>query len=158
MQIHLQDVNIKRADNGYDPLPHDVDMLVLLDQRESAVSGQSRPPTPSSDRMTEFSSDRRRFQVLPPVRSRHFSRNYTHRLGPRPRLKPHTFGWFVVARERVLNDVCGLCQEDYKDNERIVDLPCEHFYHEPCLEKWNDFQRLDGKVATCPLCKRSVSS
>lgn len=169
MQAHLQVVNVKRMENGYYPLPYNADMVVLFDPRAQLVGGQSRPPSPSSDLIPSRQSAGRRFRIPLPVQSSHSSRHRSHWPGMRPRsvshapeaglrLSSHSFGWFQNARERVLNDVCGICQEDFIEDERIVDLACQHFYHERCLEKWFDFQLQNGKNAACPLCKRKHDS
>ncbi|KAM7492563.1 hypothetical protein LguiA_035484 [Lonicera macranthoides] len=42
---------------------------------------------------------------------------------------------------------CVICQNEYKDQEKIGVLDCEHEYHDDCIKKW-----LIEKN-TCPICK-----
>ena len=49
------------------------------------------------------------------------------------------------------NKTCLICLENYKNLDNTVILPCIHFYHIECIEKWlkkHDF---------CPLCKFELS-
>ncbi|KAI3846569.1 hypothetical protein MKX03_008251 [Papaver bracteatum] len=46
--------------------------------------------------------------------------------------------------------VCSICLGKYADNEELKELPCAHFFHVDCVDKWlktND---------SCPLCKRGI--
>ena len=42
------------------------------------------------------------------------------------------------------NKNCGICLQDYENNEEILILPCLHIYHYNCIINW--FQR----KKTCP--------
>lgn len=56
----------------------------------------------------------------------------------------------LIQNERDQPDNCGICLEPMLQDEVIKKIACEHFYHQPCIDKWL-------KVAnTCPLCKRVV--
>lgn len=44
---------------------------------------------------------------------------------------------------------CAICQELYKPGEELIELPCEHKFHEGCIVPWLK------KVATCPVCRNS---
>jgi hypothetical protein len=45
---------------------------------------------------------------------------------------------------------CSICLEEFGSDERLKILPCGHWYHTQCIDKW-----LVGHV-DCPLCKRDV--
>ncbi|GBM84398.1 hypothetical protein AVEN_184827-1 [Araneus ventricosus] len=49
------------------------------------------------------------------------------------------------------NDVCGLCHCKYSIGNRVVCLPCQHNFHEYCIENW-----LKWVKSTCPVDKKSV--
>lgn len=45
---------------------------------------------------------------------------------------------------------CCCCQENFDADKAIKKTPCNHFFHEACLEKWL-------KVAcTCPICRHDL--
>ncbi|CAH8358294.1 unnamed protein product [Eruca vesicaria subsp. sativa] len=44
-------------------------------------------------------------------------------------------------------DFCTICQENYKNQEKIATLDCKHEYHAECLEKWLVIKNV------CPICK-----
>ncbi|KAK7244221.1 hypothetical protein RIF29_39040 [Crotalaria pallida] len=45
------------------------------------------------------------------------------------------------------SDSCIICQDEYKDQEKIGILRCEHEYHADCLMKWLLVKNV------CPICK-----
>lgn len=47
---------------------------------------------------------------------------------------------------------CALCLEDYKLGDKVLMLPCAHFFHEDCVEPWF------AKSLLCPLCQQEASS
>lgn len=48
------------------------------------------------------------------------------------------------------NDFCSICRENYVKNEILLQLPCNHFYHKLCIQKWFE------KTTKCPLCRKEV--
>ncbi|KAJ3694165.1 hypothetical protein LUZ60_009645 [Juncus effusus] len=46
--------------------------------------------------------------------------------------------------------VCCICLAKYIDNEELRELPCTHFFHQECVDKWLKINAL------CPLCKAEV--
>ncbi|CAH8293867.1 unnamed protein product [Eruca vesicaria subsp. sativa] len=44
-------------------------------------------------------------------------------------------------------DSCTICQENYKNKDKIVTLDCRHEYHAACLKKWLVIKNI------CPICK-----
>ncbi|KAK7401790.1 hypothetical protein VNO78_13562 [Psophocarpus tetragonolobus] len=49
-------------------------------------------------------------------------------------------------------DSCIICQDEFKSQERIGVLRCEHEYHEDCLRKWLVVKNV------CPICKLEALS
>uniref|UniRef100_A0A0D6R3W6 RING-type domain-containing protein n=1 Tax=Araucaria cunninghamii TaxID=56994 RepID=A0A0D6R3W6_ARACU len=43
---------------------------------------------------------------------------------------------------------CAVCLCKFEEGVEIRQLPCCHFFHRPCLDKW-----LDHQQTTCPLCR-----
>ncbi|KAE9585169.1 putative transcription factor C2H2 family [Lupinus albus] len=51
------------------------------------------------------------------------------------------------ASDNQESDSCIICQEEYKHQEKIGVLGCEHEYHADCLKKWLLVKNV------CPICK-----
>eukprot|EP00736_Rhodelphis_marinus_P013348 Rmarinus@m.7371 len=47
-------------------------------------------------------------------------------------------------------DVCSICLDDFSEGDSLRRLPCGHYFHQPCVDKWF------GSRLLCPLCKRHV--
>jgi len=45
---------------------------------------------------------------------------------------------------------CCVCMCDYEESDMLKKLPCGHYFHSDCIEKW-----LKGHTA-CPVCKVDV--
>ncbi|KAG1330052.1 putative E3 ubiquitin-protein ligase [Cocos nucifera] len=48
--------------------------------------------------------------------------------------------------------VCCICLTNYVNNDELRDLPCAHYFHMECVDKWLE------RNALCPLCKSEVGS
>ncbi|XP_058206797.1 E3 ubiquitin-protein ligase At1g63170-like [Rhododendron vialii] len=65
-------------------------------------------------------------------------------------------GGFLAAgteKERVISGedaVCCICLARYADNDELRELPCSHFFHTECVDKWLKIN------ASCPLCKFEI--
>ncbi|KAF2286909.1 hypothetical protein GH714_035244 [Hevea brasiliensis] len=55
-----------------------------------------------------------------------------------------------TEQERVISGedaVCCICLAKYANNDELRELPCSHFFHKECVDKWLKIN------ASCPLCK-----
>ncbi|KAK7311849.1 hypothetical protein RJT34_10258 [Clitoria ternatea] len=65
-------------------------------------------------------------------------------------------GGIVAAgteKERAISGedaVCCICLSNYENNDELRELPCAHFFHKDCVDKWLKINAL------CPLCKSEV--
>lgn len=58
-----------------------------------------------------------------------------------------------TERERTISGddaVCCICLAKYANNDELRELPCSHFFHKECVDKWLKINAL------CPLCKSEV--
>ncbi|KAJ0985611.1 hypothetical protein J5N97_003967 [Dioscorea zingiberensis] len=56
-------------------------------------------------------------------------------------------------RERIISaedSICCICLAKYMDNDDLRELPCTHFLHKECVDKWLKINAL------CPLCKSAI--
>ncbi|KAF5743280.1 RING/U-box superfamily protein [Tripterygium wilfordii] len=56
-------------------------------------------------------------------------------------------------KERLISGedaVCCICLAKYANNDELRELPCSHFFHKECVDKWLKINAL------CPLCKNEV--
>eukprot|EP01138_Halocafeteria_seosinensis_P006806 gb/GECG01006959.1/.p1 GENE.gb/GECG01006959.1/~~gb/GECG01006959.1/.p1 ORF type:complete len:217 (+),score=18.17 gb/GECG01006959.1/:1-651(+) len=45
------------------------------------------------------------------------------------------------------NQECAICADDFREGQRVACLPCEHGFHEQCVDKWL------RQKNTCPVCR-----
>lgn len=58
-----------------------------------------------------------------------------------------------TEKERTISGedaVCCICLAKYANNDELRELPCSHFFHKDCVDKWLKINAL------CPLCKSEV--
>ena len=44
-------------------------------------------------------------------------------------------------------DPCTVCHSEFEAEGKVVQLPCEHCFHEPCILPWLEMNH------TCPVCR-----
>ncbi|KAL3535789.1 hypothetical protein ACH5RR_004250 [Cinchona calisaya] len=65
-------------------------------------------------------------------------------------------GGFLAAgteKERAISEedaACCICLTNYEDDDELRELPCSHFFHTQCVDKWLKIN------ASCPLCKFEI--
>jgi len=47
---------------------------------------------------------------------------------------------------------CSICQEDYKQGEILLDLPCDHNFHKNCVTQWLTQHN------SCPVCRKPLEA
>tara|TARA_B110000902_G_scaffold261494_2_gene336379 strand:+ start:49 stop:405 length:357 start_codon:yes stop_codon:yes gene_type:complete len=51
--------------------------------------------------------------------------------------------------ENLINE-CSICLEEYKINEKIMILDCDHIYHKECINLWLNENH------NCPICRENI--
>lgn len=57
----------------------------------------------------------------------------------------------TIVTVDVTGPSCPICLGDYEGGDPLKRLPCAHFFHQACIDRW---LRQSGK--TCPMCKHSI--
>eukprot|EP00164_Ancoracysta_twista_P001059 GFYU01001380.1.p1 GENE.GFYU01001380.1~~GFYU01001380.1.p1 ORF type:complete len:245 (+),score=36.56 GFYU01001380.1:235-969(+) len=52
---------------------------------------------------------------------------------------------------RADNEECYICLDPYSEGEMVRTLPCNHEYHQECVDKW-----LGEVHSVCPLCRSDI--
>ena len=55
------------------------------------------------------------------------------------------------VKEMILDRTCAICLNVYEDGDELLQLPCQHFFHRECVDKW---LRLSAR---CPLCNHDMN-
>ena len=59
----------------------------------------------------------------------------------------------AMVADLKINDVCGIWQESFEEEEDIKILPCNHAFKSEAIMKW-----LENEKAECPVCRFSLKS
>jgi len=51
------------------------------------------------------------------------------------------------------DDKCSICFANYSSNDKVIKLPCQHFFHKKCILKW--LKKYNDK---CPICRQSCDN
>ena len=49
------------------------------------------------------------------------------------------------------NKKCIICQDEYINDDRVIYLPCFHFFHKGCIKRWL------RNNSECPICKLEIN-
>jgi hypothetical protein len=47
---------------------------------------------------------------------------------------------------------CSICSDDYKDEDVVTSLNCNHIFHKNCIEEWGHYNPV------CPVCKATIKT
>jgi len=53
----------------------------------------------------------------------------------------------VKVDDKMKDNTCSICVENFKEKEKIYKLPCFHCFHAPCIVPWLKLHN------TCPICR-----
>lgn len=67
--------------------------------------------------------------------------------------KLKNFPKYQLVKENDIEEKCMVCLEHYTIKSYKRSLPCDHYFHKKCIDKWI----LDSKP-TCPLCLKDYSN
>lgn len=61
--------------------------------------------------------------------------------------------WSATEPKGGQQEDCCLCLESFNPDDELRILPCGHFFHKQCVDKWFDSRRF--RPRTCPTCRRN---
>lgn len=64
--------------------------------------------------------------------------------------QPSDFSELIISDEehnKIVNDQCSICLDNYGTDEKIVKLECSHLYHMKCITEWSKQKK------ECPICR-----
>ena len=56
---------------------------------------------------------------------------------------------------RCTDTLCPVCYEEYAEGDELRVLPCGHYYHVACIDRWA-FSNAAARMPSCPMCNRPV--
>eukprot|EP00088_Acartia_fossae_P066660 TRINITY_DN82752_c0_g1_i1.p1 TRINITY_DN82752_c0_g1~~TRINITY_DN82752_c0_g1_i1.p1 ORF type:complete len:111 (+),score=10.22 TRINITY_DN82752_c0_g1_i1:46-333(+) len=56
----------------------------------------------------------------------------------------------MVKKKGTPPEPCPICQDDFELDQSVTVLPCDHYYHSDCVNKWLTMH------GTCPVCRKRV--
>ncbi|EME80048.1 uncharacterized protein MYCFIDRAFT_198389 [Pseudocercospora fijiensis CIRAD86] len=154
-QVHIHRVNDRRRELLYEPISEntspthltvpptlpgislDLSQLTLSDTThrnpDSEGAGSPRPAAASetaqagpSSAVIRFLSQYSSNSAISPVIQPGYAKPTS--------VKPYFF--YKKAAERVLDNECQVCHESFEEGGLIAELPCWHFFHAECFQKW----------------------
>ena len=66
-------------------------------------------------------------------------------------VQERSFAWHVQAKRSIFEDDCVICLEAFGAEQKIVSLPCVHFFHKACL-----VQSIAAQNRSCPRCRTGI--
>ena len=58
----------------------------------------------------------------------------------------------LVVCEELPENNCSICLEEFKNQDILKKLNCNHIFHKDCLEPW-----INNNNLNCPLCRQAVT-
>ena len=53
--------------------------------------------------------------------------------------------------QKTIRDTCAICIEPLQENDTLILLSCNHYYHYGCIKSWFN------KELICPICRHRIS-
>jgi hypothetical protein len=57
----------------------------------------------------------------------------------------------LVVCDELPDNVCSVCLDEFKEEDVLKKLNCNHIFHKDCLEPW-----LNNNNRNCPLCRTDI--
>ena len=76
--------------------------------------------------------------------------NYIHKWRFNRNLKEHLIQSETIVSNNLIGsrEECSICLETYQARDKIVQLTCNHIFHNDCIREW-----LLNKNNNCPMCR-----
>jgi len=63
-------------------------------------------------------------------------------------------GFEAVSQDDGSQDDCPLCMDIFVQDQEVRRMPCSHFFHTDCIERW--FLAGQQQSFCCPLCRLDI--
>jgi len=63
----------------------------------------------------------------------------------------HSYVFGINSNQTCQDDACSICLVSYSTGDEIMQMPCGHIFHRPCISTW-----MNGH-SDCPLCKANLN-
>eukprot|EP00435_Cladocopium_sp_Y103_P010321 s857_g2.t1 len=50
------------------------------------------------------------------------------------------------------SQICAVCLEAFEDRQKLLRLPCQHLFHDSCLQPWMESR------GSCPKCRSAIDA
>ena len=77
-------------------------------------------------------------------------RNIIKSLQEKYKIKINYNEYFNIKKIKKENQFCCICLQEYKIEENIVEMSCNHLFHYKCIQEWLN------NNPTCPICREDV--
>ena len=74
------------------------------------------------------------------------SNTNNERLIPEKKIKKEV----ILYTEDFSDQECSICLEEFKINEELIKIDCNHYFHSQCINDWIKFN------GSCPLCRLNL--
>lgn len=71
-------------------------------------------------------------------------------------LKIHTRHPASGSQPKKEAHTCSVCLDTEREMNGWTSTPCSHRFHAKCLDGWKAFQKMQGRGASCPMCRGAL--
>jgi hypothetical protein len=58
----------------------------------------------------------------------------------------------IVSNSQHITETCSVCLAHFDNNEKLIQIECNHFSHTECLNEWVKYK------SECPVCRSNIKT